>query len=696
MTARLTSAFLAFFLLVTGFSSVEARGLRGRDLAMLERVSDPRLSPDGRYLAYSVRTTDWEANKGVNAIWLIDLQGRRVPRRLTASDGGAVAPRWSANGRWLYFLSSRSKSSQVWRTDIVGRTAVQVTDLRLDVGAFRLSPDGTRMAVSVGVFPDCGGDEIVCTRKRLDETAARKASGVVHDRLFVRLWDEWANGTRNHLFVLGLDDRGNVRGEPISITRGFDGNVPIKPFGDDGDFVFTLDGEAVVFAARTAGTTEAWNLNYDLWRAPTNGSQAPQRLTASNPAMDLAPAMSPDGRQVAFLASRHPGREADRLLIRLLDLRTGTSRDVAPGWDRSPDRLIWSADGRTLYASAEDVGQKLVFAVDIASGRVTPFTGGGTVAGFDVARDSLVFVRSTLTAPPQVFRRSFAGGPEIALTDHNASLLSQIEIAQPEPFSFKGWNGETVHGHVVKPVGYVEGRRYPVAYIIHGGPQSSFANAWSFRWNPQTYAAAGYGVVFIDYHGSTGYGQAFTDSVSGHWGDRPLEDFQKSWAYVLKRYPFLDGSRACALGPSVGGYMINWIAGNWNEPWKCLVNHAGLFDLRSISYSTEEISTIEREFGGRPYQNPEAVERFNPIRFVKNWRVPTLVIHGGQDFRVPLEQGLGVFSALQQRGVPSKLLYFPDENHWVLKPQNSVQWHDEVEAWLARWTAPAGQSSAGK
>lgn len=653
---------------------------------MLERVSDPRLSPDGRYLAYSLQTTDWEADTTVHSIWLMDLRGHGGARRLSVSDGGATSPRWSADGRFIYFLSARSRSSQIWRTDVFGHAATQVTDLPLDVRAFRVSPDGSRIAVAAGVFPECPGDEIACTRKRLDEAAARKSSGMVYDRLFVRHWDEWEDGTRNHLFILLLTEQGDTRGEAVPLMRGFDGDVPSKPFGDDADFAFTPEGSAVIYSARIAGRTEAWSTNFDLWRVPADGSRPPQNLTAANPAMDIAPAASPDGAEVAYLATQYPGREADRMRVRLLDLRTGASRDVAPEWDRSPDRLGWSSDGRTLYASAEDLGQKRVFTIDTVSGQVAPATGDGTVAAFDVSRESLIYVRAALDAPPQIFQRGLPTGHETPLTSHNADALRHIELGRPEAFSFKGWRGETVHGHIVKPAGFAPGRRYPVVYIVHGGPQSSFANAWSFRWNPQTYATAGYAVVFIDYHGSTGYGQAFTDSVSGHWGDRPLEDLQKGWAFVLERFPFVDGTRACALGPSVGGYMINWIAGKWHTPWKCLVNHAGIFDTRSISYSTEEIWTIEREFVGRPHQYPAGAERFNPVRFVKNWRVPMLVVHGGRDFRVPLEQGLSTFSALQQRGVASRFLYFPDEGHWVLKPRNSVQWHDEVQAWLAHWT----------
>lgn len=329
----------------------------------------------------------------------------------------------------------------------------------------------------------------------------------------------------------------------------------------------------------------------------------------------------------------------------------------------------------------------------MARAKITALTDQGTVQAFDVGHRGIVYSLETLSSPAQLYLTGLEGGRAQQLTHHNDLRLAAVGFGEYQQFSFKGWNDEAVHGYVVKPVGYQPDKKYPVAFIIHGGPESALGNQFHYRWNAQTYAGAGFAVVMIDFHGTPGYGQAFTDAIRGHWGDRPLEDLQKGWKYALAHYDFLDGANACALGASYGGYMVNWIAGNWQQPqsgaWKCLVSHDGVFDARMTYYSTEELWFVEWEFEGTAFAQPQNFERFNPIDHVADWTLPMLVIHSGQDFRLPLEQGIGAFTALQRRGIPSQFLYFPDESHWVLKPQNSVRWHDSVEAWLKRWTAPA-------
>jgi len=666
-------------------TAAEARPFTARDLNTLERVSDPRVSPDGRWAVYQLRATDWQANRGRNSLWIVDLRATNAtPRRLAASEGGAAGPRWSPDSRHIYFASSRvGEKSQVWRTDPQGARAVQMTNLPLDVGSFGVSPDGRRLAVSMAVLPDC--PTLACTVERQAADTADGRSGQSYDQTFVRHWDEWANGTRNHLFAVDLGGRGPATAAR-ALTQGFDGDTPSRPFGDDAEYGFSPDGRTLVFTARLAGRTEPWSTNFDLWRVSIDAPAAPENLTRHNLAWDTGPVFSPDGRFMAYRAMRRPGFEADRWQVMVRDLATGRTREIAPRWDRSPDGLQWSRDGRTLYATAQDVGQTRVFSLDVANGRVTPLTGPGHVGGFDLTPDGMVYAQDTLTAPAQLYLASGAGAPR-RLTDHNAALLRQIEFGEPEQFTFRGWNNEPVRGYVVRPANYQPGRRYPVAFLIHGGPQGSFGNNFHYRWNAQTYAGAGYAVVMIDFHGSTGYGQGFTDAISNHWGDRPLEDLQKGWAYALRQYDYLDGRRACALGGSYGGYMTNWMAGRWSEPWRCFVTHAGIFDTRIMGYSTEELWFTEWENGGfTPWQRPENYERFNPVRFVGQWRRPMLVIHGANDFRVPLEQGLAAFNALQRRDVPSRLLYFPDENHWILKPNNNVQWHEAVQGWLDQWT----------
>jgi len=660
------------------------RGFTAKDMVTLDRVSDAHASPDGRWVAYDLRTVDYEANKAAHSIWIVDATAKDPqPRRLAISEGGATGPRWSADGKWLYFTSSRSGSDQVWRTTAEGTEAVQVTKLPLDVGAWRVSPDGKTMLASLAVYPDC--KDLDCTVKRNAKPKA-SATGQMFDRLMVRHWDTWADGTNNHLFAIKLDDQGLASGPMSDVIAGFDGDVPGKPFGDEGDFVFTPDGQGVVFSAKVNGRDAAWSTNFDLYWASLNGGAAPKNLTAANKAEDVGPVFSPDGSMLAYRAMKRPGFEADRLGVMVMDVKSGAVREVDPQWDRSADDLKWSADGKTLYALAGDVGQVRVFAIDVKSGAVKPVTGEGHVSGFEVTSHGLMTVRDNFAHPADIFLQD--GKRDVALTHHNVDKLAGVGMGGYEQFSFPGWNGETVHGYVVKPWNYVEGRKYPVAFLIHGGPQGSFGNLFHYRWNAQTYAGAGYAVVLIDFHGSTGYGQGFTDAISQHWGDRPLEDLQKGWAYAQQKYGFLDGNRACALGGSYGGYMVNWIAGNWNGPWKCLVNHDGVFDNRMMGYSTEELWFSEWENGGTVWSNPAGYEKFNPVDHVADWVKPEMVIQGGRDYRIPLEQGLGTFSALQRKGVPSQLLYFPDENHWVLKPKNSVEWHDAVLAWLDRWTKP--------
>jgi dipeptidyl aminopeptidase/acylaminoacyl peptidase len=664
-------------------TTAQARPFTPKDLATLQRVGDPRLSPDERHVIYDVRSVDYEANSSSHETWLTDLSAKTpAPRALHgAAKGGMSGARWAPDSRTIYFLSGRSGSAQVWRTDLGGKTASQVTDLPLDVGSFRLSPDGRTLVVSLAVFPDC--ETIACTLGRQAAKASAKASGVIYDRLFIRHWDTWADGTRNHLFALDLDAKTGKAARPRDITPGFDGDAPGRPFGDEGDYVFTPDGKGVVFSARLAGRTEAWSTNFDLWRTGLDGKARLENLTPDNLAEDVGPVFSPDGSTLAYRAMKRPGFEADRLYIHLRDLKTGADRVVAGDWDRSAEALAWSADGTTLFVTAEDVGQQKIFAVGVADGSVIPLTGEGKAAGLDVGRTRLVFTHDALDSPAQLFTSELKGANLTRLTDLNAAQLADVKWGAFEQFAFPGWNGETVHGYVMKPADYKPGGRYPVAFLIHGGPQGSFGNNFHYRWNAETYAAKGYAVVMVDFHGSTGYGQAFTDAISGHWGDRPLEDLQKGWAYAIAKYGFLDAGHACALGGSYGGYMINWIAGVWKDsPFKCLVNHDGLFDTAFMGSSTEELWFSEWENGGSLAANPAGYQQFNPANHIAAWKTPMLVVEGGRDYRVPLEEAISTFTVLQRQGVESKFLYFPDENHWVLKPQNSVLWHDTVFDWL--------------
>ncbi|HEY1990868.1 MAG TPA: S9 family peptidase, partial [Gammaproteobacteria bacterium] len=337
---------------------------------------------------------------------------------------------------------------------------------------------------------------------------------------------------------------------------------------------------------------------------------------------------------------------------------------------------------------SDDWGDRALFSIDVASGKATRITGHGALMGYHVLGGKLLFGRQDFKHPTDLYLADAAGKDPQQVTHFNAERLKDIQFGDFEFFTFKGWHGDTVQGYVMKPVGFVEGKKYPIAFLVHGGPQGAWTDDFHYRWNPETYAGQGFAVVAINFHGSTGYGQKFTDAISQHWGDRPLEDLQKGYAAALDKYPFLDAGRACALGASYGGYMIYWMAGKWNQPWKCLVDHDGVFDNRIMYYATEELWFAEHENGGTQYQHPANFEKFNALDYVKDWRVPMLVVHSSNDFRIPLSQGLSAFTALQRRGIPSELLTFPDEFHWVVKPQDSVQWHDTVNAWIKKWTAP--------
>ena len=662
------------------------RGLQPKDLATLDRWSSPVLSPDGRLLVVAKREVDFDGNKAATSLWLENLVARDAapPVRLTPEGWNVNSPVFSPDGGVVYFLSGKSGSSQLYSIPVDGGTPRQLTDFPVDVGGFQVSPDGQRIAFNAEAFIDCGSD-LACTGKRLKAEADSPATGVVYDRMFVRHWDAWNDGRLNRVFVAAMPGDGAAVSTATAIASDVVADIPSRPFGDSSEYTWAPDGQSLVLSARTADRTEPWSTNFDLYRVSADGSGAAENLTAGNPAWDTG-AVFGDANTLYYRAMKRPGFEADRFGLMALDLATGERREIAPGWDRSAGSVVVSEDGETLYVTAQDTGEHPLFAVHVDSGGVTEIIGDGSIGSVSLAGGTLAFTRATLASGAQVFVGGINGAPERAITPSAADMLPEVGFGAFEQFTFNGWNNETVHGYVVKPWNYEEGRKYPVAFLIHGGPQGSFGNGWSYRWNPQTYAGQGYAVVMIDFHGSTGYGQAFTDAISRHWGDRPLEDLQKGWKAALRKYQFLDGGNACALGASYGGYMVNWIAGNWHTPasgaWKCLVNHDGVFDTRMMGFVTEELWFTEWENGGTPWTVPQNYEQFNPSRHVDKWRVPMLVVHGEQDFRIPVSQGLAAFTALQRQGIESKFLYFPDENHWVLKPHNSVLWHDTVNDWL--------------
>jgi dipeptidyl aminopeptidase/acylaminoacyl peptidase len=664
----------------------DTRGFTAQDMAALRRVSAPTPAPDGKSALYVLRETNLATNKASTDIWSLNLKATKAaPQRLTNDAANDSNPVWSKTGAQIYFLSSRSGSSQIWRMEADGSAPQQLTKYPIDVAGFQLSPDGKRFAFWADVFPDC--DTLQCTADRYAARKSSKASGKIYDKLFVRHWDTWKDGSRSHLFSAQL----SALEAPVRVSKGLDGDVPSKPMGDGSEIAFSPDSQTLYFALREAGKTEAWSTNLDIFAVAANGSTAPRNMTANNKGQDSSPLPSPDGKSLAWLSMARAGFEADKERLMMIDLTTGVTRDVTKAWDRSISAFAFSADSKSIVATALHLGTTPLWRIDLASAKISQLTTGGTAGDFALIGNDILFARHDLRKPADLFLMRQSGGKLRQLTQVNSDILPALAMGKATQISFKGAKGETVYAWVVAPAQFDKTKKYPVAFLVHGGPQSSFGDQFHYRWNAQTYAGRGYGVVMIDFHGSKGYGQAFTDSISQDWGGKPLVDLKLGWAAALKQFPWLNEDKACALGGSYGGYMMAWIASQWADEFQCLVNHAGIFDKRAMAYTTEELWFDEWENGGPPFAPGMAdkMAKDDPIRFVDQWRTPTLVIHGEKDYRVPYTQGLGIFTALQRKGIPSRLLIYPDENHWILKPANSLQWHDEVLGWLDQWLKPS-------
>lgn len=687
--AALPAAAIATAVITSAASprAAEAKGLTIEDMLAMQRISEPAVSPDGKWVAFTVRDTDYEANRGKNDLWLASTDGAQL-RRLTTDPAADTSAAWSPDGKWIYFSSSRGGSSQVWRIAMAGGEAEQVTKLPTDVGGFKLFPDGKRMVLALEVWPET--KSLAESLSRDAAKAKSKGSAQIYDQLMFRHWDSWEDGKYNHLFVWTPPELGGKADDARDITAGRAADSPTHPFGGMDEVSISPDGKSIAYLARTGTRDVAWTTNTDVYLVSSDGRSAAVNLTAANKAYDFSPTFSPDGKSLAVLAMARPGYEADRRRITVYDVASRRPRVVTEGWDRSAGSIEWSRDGKTIYTAADNVGNQSLFAVDVASGNVKLLLDKGTNSGPLVAGDRLLFSRDTLRQPAELFSIKPDGSDLKQITHFNDARVKAITWGEYEQFSFKGAKGDTVYGYAMKPAGYdgKTAKKFPVAFVIHGGPQGSFGDHFHYRWNPQAYAGHGYGVVFIDFHGSTGYGQAFTDAIRGDWGGAPYQDLMMGLDFALKKYPWLDEKRMAALGASYGGYMINWIHGNTNR-FKALVCHDGNLDERMAYFDTEELWFPEWEHGGTPWENPEGYTKHNPIDLVKNWKTPTLVIHGGKDYRVVDTQGMSTFTALQRKGVPSRLLYFPDENHWVLKPQNSKIWHDQVLGWLDRYAAGA-------
>ena len=680
MFTRLLLAASVAALALTATPAI-ARPMTATDMHMMRRLGSPSVSPDGRYAVFTLSTTQLDTNKRNNVLHVLDLtKPGSAPRPMTELAGAHDAV-FGAGGA-LWYLAPWKGQDQLWRLAMEG-APVPISNFKGDISGFKVSADGSRVIVWADRYLQCA--DFACDNL---PKVQKQGSGRVYDQLFVRHWDTWVEpGVRSRIFAFPIQN-GEVTGPGVPVTGALVGDTPSKPFGGGEEIAISSDGRTVYFALREAGRIEAKSTNLDIFSAPADGSAQPTNLTPDNDGTDNLPTLSPDGRTLAWVSMARPTYEADRLVLKLRDLATGQVRALTANWDRSVGSIAWSKDGKSIIVDAQDTLENPLFRVDVASGKVTRLTQEGAAhAAVPLADGSVLFAMNSIKAPDDLYRLD-GRGRVVQLTNVNRDLLAELDPVTFEKFSFTGANNDKVWGFKLKP--QQASSKLPIAFVVHGGPQGSFNNGWSYRWNSRLLSAPGYAVVSVDFHGSTGYGQAFTDSIQNNWGGWPLEDLQKGLAYATANDASLDANNACALGASYGGYMMNWIAGQWPDRFKCLVQHDGVFDQRAMAYETEELWFTEWEHGGKAYyEDPAAYERWNPVHHVAKWKTPMLVITGEKDFRIPYSQGLASFTALQRRGVPSKLLVFPDENHWVLKPNNSIQWYGEVFGWLGTYLKPS-------
>jgi dipeptidyl aminopeptidase/acylaminoacyl peptidase len=644
------------------------------EMMKLKRLDGPQLSPDGSLVAFTLAEIDLAGGTRNSDVWLVPSAGGE-PRRLTASPASDTRPRFSPDGKRIAFLSTRDGLSQVWLLDLAGGEARRLTSLATGVDAFDWLGAGRLLLVSE-VFPDCGGDD-ACNARKLGELG-KPSSARAYDELLYRHWDAWSDGRKSHLLVVP------VEGGPASDLT--PGAVDVPPFNLDGeDWGIAPDGSEVCVSRKDAADA-AWSTDADLFVVATAGGTL--RRVSDSPGYDTGCGYSPDGRFMAWRTQLRAGYEADRWRLVVLDRKSGEKRMLTESFDRQVGPFVFSPDSKLVYFTAEDGGRSPVFSVPVAGGPVSSVLGGGTFGDLAVLPDgkSLVATQVSLTHPAEVVRFGADGKGLARVTRINDAFLAGFALGEGDSVTYAGAAGKRVQAWIVRPPGAAAGKKYPLLVLVHGGPQGAWPDGWTFRWNAQVFASAGYVVFMPNPRGSTGWGQEFTDDINRDWGGKVFEDVMKGTDFA-ESLPEVDRTRTAAAGASYGGYMIDWIAGQ-TDRFKALVTHDGVFDLVSMYGSTEELWFPEWEFGGPYWSHPEGYARFNPRDHVKGFKTPTLVVHGERDYRVPLEQGLAMFTALRRQGVPARLVTFPDEGHWVLKPQNSVRWYSEVIGWLDRWTKP--------
>jgi dipeptidyl aminopeptidase/acylaminoacyl peptidase len=648
------------------------------DLMRMQRVGEPAISLDGKWVAYTVAEADVEGNRFNRNIWMVPAAGGAAAQ-LTRS-GKDSSPAWSPDGKTMAFISGRGGSAQIYLLSMEGGEARQLTRISTETDMVKWSPDGKTIAFTSAVYADCKDD--ACNSARDEAREKSKVKAHVADGLLYRHWTSWKDGKREHLFVTAADGMGEAR----DITAGANYDVPPDQRSGPGDIAFSPDSKEICFVAVT-DKVEAISTNADLFTVAVAGGEA-KRITTSA-GFDGGPAYSPDGQWIAYRSQKTAGYEADLWRVMLYDRKSGTHTQLAAKFDRSAEELNWSADSKTIYFTAEDQTLAPVYALEAKAGaEPKKIIGEGSNSGLEVSKDgkTLVFTRSSLVAPAEVFAAGSDGSGVRQLTQQNAAVLATLEMNAAETFWFDGAGGTKVQAMMIRPPNFDAAKKYPVLVLLHGGPQTMWTNAWGYRWNAQVFSAAGYATLMINRRGSTGYGQKFTDEITGDWGGKAYEDVMKGVDAALGKYAFLDGTRMAAAGGSYGGYMADWIATHTGR-FKAIISHAGVYDKVSM-YATEELWFEEHDMQGTPWGNPEGYRKWAPVSFageLGKYKTPTLVIAGEMDYRVPYTQSLELFSALQRQEVPSRLIVFPDEGHWILKPQNSRFWYGEFLGWLGRY-----------